>query len=459
MAPLSQKVNLKELPSKTEFYDIFDAASGYNYCPNGVEPTGKVEQLRSKLNDYTGLKDQERCITKAYCYACSMKKKQPSDHGKTHLEGASCRFFYYWMGNKYPRPLDEEVFSDLMDDIYRTLGALFHNEECVFQYRFVNKTTFEPMKKIYEHYHDCNYVKQYLEQHLQERDQQPDAEWADYVDKVTKACTAVEAQCNGGTTNNESYCDEYNSTYKAYCDGVSQTSLTCSKVKEREPGSDAEAPAEQESKQAMVGAPGPHTATPLVSDGLQSSDGTDSLQGSLEGSPISVKLPHMETLLGDGGQLPISRPGSREGGGSQPSHTTTSTDGSGAAVGGGVVPGVSCAGLALVGLPTIMFLLYKYTSAFSSIKDFFRGGGGGNSTNNRNGRGSNSNSRNRGKRSIKHEVDTLTDTSTGRSTIDSTAGGDDLSDDSSLYTAAPSVRANNNRRQRHNRNNISYGRM
>ncbi|ANQ05719.1 CYIR protein [Plasmodium coatneyi] len=105
-------------------------------------------------------------------------------------------------------------------------------------------------------------------------------------------------------------------------------------------------------------------------------------------------------------------------------------------------------GIAAIGLPAVMFLLYKYTNLFSGLRNSFGG----------------SNSRSRKKRSIiRNELNTLSEDSateygTDYSTIASSVASTE--DNSTIYDGPTSRgRTNNGRRPGNRGRNISYQRM
>ncbi|ANQ05848.1 KIR protein [Plasmodium coatneyi] len=69
---------LDKLPSKTDYYDKFDAPSGSECSSLGHNFQQWESQLKSALSEYHKITDEAEKIAKAYCSACKMKQERKS---------------------------------------------------------------------------------------------------------------------------------------------------------------------------------------------------------------------------------------------------------------------------------------------------------------------------------------------------------------------------------------------
>ncbi|ANQ10578.1 KIR protein [Plasmodium coatneyi] len=133
-------------------------------------------------------------------------------------------------------------------------------------------------------------------------------------------------------------------------------------------------------------------------------------------------------------------------------------NGGGGTAGSTATPAIISSVAATIGLPTMTFLLYKYTSVFSFINNFF-----GNDNSNISSRSSNNIKSRRKRTTIHHDLNSpLSDDDDNSSTLytttdDSTTIGDDSTDESSLFGGRlPTSRGRSNNRSG---KNISYQRI
>ncbi|ANQ05836.1 KIR protein [Plasmodium coatneyi] len=395
MAPPGQKVDLTNLPSYTDFYGKF-VDSYETVC---TPTSGTTDQLKSTLDSalggYSGLTSLAGNFMGAYCYACKKKKEYMADSGKSHLKEAPCQALYHWLG-KYILIIDGgHKISEVLDEIYGTLDNATHKDyKCSVEYNDVengenhldrSEGIFTHRKRVFEHYYDCDYVKQYLQQ---VNDLTRDADWATYKAELTNACDALGEYCKVGGKGQpkegegkaDPYCSWFNKIKEYYCETdlsklTQPSQLTCTKVKDTDPESEPEVEREltsedvpqrtedghqhrqevaeseklPEEQTTVLKVPGSHAVPLLAQAGLQSSDETVSLQ--------TLERQHGDTDLKATQQLLV------------PSTDTT---------GNTTLPATaisSVLGIAGVGLPTFAYFLYKVSiHNYEYIITIIRGG-------------------------------------------------------------------------------------
>ncbi|ANQ06262.1 KIR protein [Plasmodium coatneyi] len=213
----------KNLPSGTEFYNIFDDATKdrCTFTNGGVNALEKA--LRNKLqNQYTGISALAKMIANAYCYACTMKKQSPTHDDKP------CQFFYHWLGKQITVEAYRSKLSKILEIIYDTLKSVFPEHKCTVNYKDVDSTKWElfnQRKKVFEHYYDYKT----LEGKLHSGDPLCEVEWAEYEIDLTRACGAVRAYCGDSSNADDQYCAEFTQTYGMFCD-KKLSELKCSAV-------------------------------------------------------------------------------------------------------------------------------------------------------------------------------------------------------------------------------------
>ncbi|CAA9986370.1 KIR protein [Plasmodium knowlesi strain H] len=211
MTPKSGAPDLKNLPSKTEYYDKFGRAA--RECrENGDGGQRWKNELKSKLNEYRGRGNLGDMIAEAYCYACN-KKEQPN------LEYAPCRFFYYWMENYFPMDSDDYKLSKVLENIYPTLKDDVYTNECKVNYKDDVPRVMFQLRKIV---HDFSYDYSTIENHKSHYGTSAKDEYIKYLQKVGAACTLVGVDCRGGKHESGTYCDDFNNKYEDYCEGKLQ---------------------------------------------------------------------------------------------------------------------------------------------------------------------------------------------------------------------------------------------
>ncbi|CAA9986634.1 KIR protein [Plasmodium knowlesi strain H] len=423
-----QKVDLdKDLPSRREFYEVFNTADGYTQCPRGAKPTEEEAQLKSKLSTYpVSLSFNGSLFTKAYCHACNKRGEYASADGKKHLEDAPCKFFYYWLGHTYSYLLHEIKLPDILGDIHRILGTLFNGNECIFKYGDISNDLLKHRKKLFEHYYDCTHVKEYLKQLKDSGGKaEDDVHWASYKLDVNEACKYVGEYCGGTGGTHDPYCKEYSTIYLKYCEGIDRIPMHCPTLEELQAHVELQTQLQDETE----------TEPEVKSTALEFSG-----SGHERGDTVQTVDSHFRTTLPTG---------STTGSGAQRASPIVST-----AVGGT---------LFTLGLPLAAFLSYKYNLLPDWIKNSLFGGL------------NNGNNRRGGRRSTigrnHHFDDTFTENSMDTSTnlsreVDSimnlsTAPSTATEDNSTTYDES-SGRQNNRRqqqlrrRQQGQRTNIAY---
>ncbi|ANQ07505.1 Uncharacterized protein PCOAH_00016250 [Plasmodium coatneyi] len=398
-----------------------------------------------------------------------------------------CTWFYYWLGGEVNKNEKKGIFSTVMNDVYAALGSIASMSSCNPLSHHSKWEIFEQEKTKFEFNQDYNPSTEQLQKYYDSCD-------SGYHASQTTLPTFrnVQEQCK--STDNDPYCAKFMRKYSKYCT-QEPLGLMCM----------WKHPAEHTSASTGTWKPGSSGAgsSALGSTGNENtgsprpgSSGTGST-ATCNSSPPCPKKPSAgdDFDLGDAvvdapdkeGKKPTATPkkpsagddfdlgnavvdggvdgvsggegkGGSDGGGSHRKEGEEGGDGSGA------LPGAVSGGLAAVGLPTIMFLLYKvivsqhlkyinnYTSLFSGIKSSF-----GKSRRRRSAIGhelnafSEDNSTTFGSTVYSTEVSSSNLTAVESSIADST-------DVSTVY-GGPATRRRNNRRGGENRRNIPYQRM
>ncbi|ANQ06968.1 KIR protein [Plasmodium coatneyi] len=208
---MTKALNLKDLPSKTKYYNKFDGASG-SECNGEIGGYSQWEDtLKGKLNDYRELTTSAKKIGGAYCSACNMNTSKQTD-------AEPCQFFYHWLGDKYWNDLGNKNLSDLLSAIYQTLKGDNPSNKCRFQYSDVNKDLLPQMKKVFDYYYEHTTIYDGLMKNgLNCKD-----ELYTYLKEVSSACITMRNNCPNTTTyTSGSYCKDFHDTYEVPC-GVAE---------------------------------------------------------------------------------------------------------------------------------------------------------------------------------------------------------------------------------------------
>ncbi|ANQ08725.1 Variable surface protein Vir7-like protein, partial [Plasmodium coatneyi] len=210
-----KKLNLKKLPSYTDFYNKFNDPAQSKCEYKDVKSGGWGNKLKEKIEGFQGLQAMGNLVAKAYCYACK-KKKDYMLEGKLELKDAPCQFFYHWMGKEVLQKNYGHTLSNVLEDIYNILGDVTGGHKCDINYKDVDETPFEQRKLVFENYHNYNTVQKYL----QGGDPLCEFEWTEYEMEVKEACEVVKKYCTtgDGKMKDKLYCDDYNKKYKDYCE-------------------------------------------------------------------------------------------------------------------------------------------------------------------------------------------------------------------------------------------------
>ncbi|ANQ11088.1 KIR protein [Plasmodium coatneyi] len=131
----------KSLPSYKEFYHKFENTTEKE-CGDG---RGKFQNwgsdLKTELTTYDKLSISAEKIAGALCSACK-------NNGCINSKGASCTFFYYWLGIKFFETSDPSKFPPFIEAIYDALEKTFYEKQCNVNYKDVNKLLFELRKDV-----------------------------------------------------------------------------------------------------------------------------------------------------------------------------------------------------------------------------------------------------------------------------------------------------------------------
>ncbi|ANQ10630.1 KIR protein [Plasmodium coatneyi] len=194
-APPSLKPNIKNLPSKSKFYD--KCSNPKNGCVSYSErPEGWDNILNGPLNRYEGLKTSGSMFMNAYCYACTLKKGNPSDN-------APCYLFYYWLGDKFLQNPDCKDLEDLLNKIYGTLNSVLTESKCTIKYKDVSWDVFKERKTIFEFWYNQNDLRELLKDGVSKCK----SEHKEHIENAFSAYFAVSAHCTA--TPNNDYCKQF----------------------------------------------------------------------------------------------------------------------------------------------------------------------------------------------------------------------------------------------------------
>ncbi|CAA9991039.1 KIR protein [Plasmodium knowlesi strain H] len=205
---MSTAPNLKNLPSRTDYYTKFNTGqygeSYGNSCTLGWE-----DKLKGKLSKYGGLSNMETRIMNAYCYACKKKEQTESDHGNP------CRFFYYWLGNMVPKGANTYNLSEVLDSIYQAFEGTPYKNKCEINYEDVEEINFDLRRRI----HDFAYNYKTIQGLVDKCGHTEAKEYLRYLQRISGACRIVGVDCpDGEARESGTYCSDYKEKYKAYCE-------------------------------------------------------------------------------------------------------------------------------------------------------------------------------------------------------------------------------------------------
>ncbi|ANQ05987.1 KIR protein [Plasmodium coatneyi] len=403
----------KKLPSE-QAYDLLD---GGPWCSvlHGVQKQNEEQTIKGELekilNEYTDIPNNKNGdvaneILQNYCYACWMREQLESKSQPDN--DTPCYFLFFWIFNEIKDKLKRVgTFHKAMNAIYAVLqtfswnGISKNRNKCTNIYPHIMESFCQVLKKFFDYEYnikaiekkpECN--KYFSSQYTKDR--------ANADEGYKLSCSL----CNDGTSE---YCNEFKGKYisTGKCTPIPKLpALTC--------------PVRPPVAVKPATAAKPVAAKPAAT-------GTCNPSSSGHGSVCGDNV--VDGFYGGEGK------GGSDGGGSHRKEGEEGDDGV-----GGIVPGVS-GGLAAIGLPTIMLLLYKYTSLPLLLRNKFGE--------------SNSEGRKRRKRSnLQHDID---DTLTEYGSTD--YSNSDLTDDSSsLYTTTTTTRSSSNRTNRR-RKNINYAEL
>ncbi|CAA9991294.1 KIR protein [Plasmodium knowlesi strain H] len=204
---MSTAPNLKNLPSKKEFYNKFWTGKYEGSYRNSCAP-GWEDKLKGKLSDYRGLSAVISKIIDAYCYVSKVK-------GEGSDPDIPCLFFYYWLGNMVPKDANTYKLSDVLGAIYQALEDTDYSPKCKIIYEDVDRINFELRRRI----HDFAYNYKTIQGLVEKCESAEAKEYLRFLQRVSGACRIVGVDCpEGGVHGNGTYCDDYNKKYKEYCE-------------------------------------------------------------------------------------------------------------------------------------------------------------------------------------------------------------------------------------------------
>ncbi|ANQ06671.1 KIR-like protein, partial [Plasmodium coatneyi] len=208
--------DLNQLPSKKKFYDVFDSATKgkcAGTCENSVD--GALKTL-SYGDDFK----------KEICGACN-KASTMSVADDPYNERYN--FLYYWIWQKVLDKLNGGAFDSKMEFSMKSLCLNMKNEYKGKSYEVIcteniDKKLLLQRKKVHEYSYDYRTMDGGI---LMGTPNCKD-EWSTYRKEVLEACRKVGEGCMVTLLNSsDSYCDDFNSKYRAHCDTLKLLELYC----------------------------------------------------------------------------------------------------------------------------------------------------------------------------------------------------------------------------------------
>ncbi|ANQ10719.1 KIR-like CYIR protein [Plasmodium coatneyi] len=176
-------------PSEQRYAEL----SGVTKCSSSTLIDGSAEEvkndLKDKLEQYGNIDDIAHEIVGAWCYAHDKM-------GVTKSSGSDwCYWFYYWLGSTVFQESGEIRFVDFMEKVYNALEKLKFGQKCEAISNYIDKRTFEQMRKMYEYYKDYSTIQTQLGGSGNKCDEKYDQ----HVDDILKAYNAAQNKCRGPT--------------------------------------------------------------------------------------------------------------------------------------------------------------------------------------------------------------------------------------------------------------------
>ncbi|ANQ10556.1 KIR protein [Plasmodium coatneyi] len=207
---------LKELPSNTEYYEMFKQDS--IHC---TEPDGWPKQMKVKLNEDTETANFAEQIVGALCYVES-KKRNPGPNNEY------CNFFYFWLGKVLSTKFKKgSEFNKIMKKIKDIMAEWVSDHGCTFS--CTNKKHhkfFKERKLLFEYLKDKTKIKEQINNGTVKCTQN----YFTYLQKISNTYLTMKAQYNGKQGNQ--ICKEFREIFDQEVGGkLSEVlNLTCAVV-------------------------------------------------------------------------------------------------------------------------------------------------------------------------------------------------------------------------------------
>ncbi|CAA9991326.1 KIR protein [Plasmodium knowlesi strain H] len=377
---------------KSRYKELEDAGTNGGSC-HGCYASRKSE-LQAAMQPYKLFENVVQKMMNAWCY---VNKKTGSERSKY------CDLFYYWLGNlilKTPNN-DISVLKVAMETIYDKLQQWKKMDECM-KWPKVKREEFYNLKRLHDFVQDFTN----LDTKIGTTDETCLKEYKNYLEEVSPTYISTQSTCQGRWKQNDPYCTAWKEMWNTQgsLQGEKLNELS-SKVRSKLQGSVTGETISQEQTELSNSAKG-DTGPEVREDSNSSQMGAESAASGTavrgpggQGEFPSRAGPGLEDEYSDHGNTVSSLNGT-----TSPENNNTSTTIPTTPIISSVIP--------LVGLPTIAFLLYKYTSIFSPKN----------------------NSTNRGRRFDQQNLNTFMDSSTENSALQSTL-------DPTLYSTYDSTRS------------------
>ncbi|CAA9990595.1 KIR-like protein [Plasmodium knowlesi strain H] len=363
---------------KSRYKELEDAGTNGGSC-HGCYASRKSE-LQAAMQPYKLFESVVQKMMNAWCY---VNKKTGNDRSKY------CDLFYYWLGNLILNTPNNDisVLKVAMETIYNKLQQWIKINECT-EWPKVKKEEFDNLKRQYDFKEDYKS----LDTKIETSSEPCLKEYKKYLEGVSATHISTQSTCQRWDKKNDPYCTTWNGMWNTQgsLQGEKLNELS-SKVTSKLQGSVTGETTPQERTELSNSAEG-DTSAEVREDSNSSQMGEESAASGTvvrgtegQGESPFRPSPDLEDGYSDHGNTVSSLNGT-----TSPENNNTTTTIPTTTIISSVIP--------LVGLPTIAFLLYKYTSIFSPKN----------------------NSTNRGRRFDQPDLNTFMDSSTENSTLQST---------------------------------------
>ncbi|ANQ05923.1 Uncharacterized protein PCOAH_00002270 [Plasmodium coatneyi] len=217
------KAHLERLNSYLQYYKKFKDSKGY--CNYSCFPRVKI---RDAIKTYFEEQKYATVVANALCYVSTKigMEKEPRD--------PFCNFLYYWLGHLLYKKLTNSTisFSTVIEAIKKELNKIPQNHKCELQFSNLSEandfTTLNYKQIVYEYFIDRAKIEQNFSRAAPKPASTPSCtkKYKAHLENITKACSTVTSYCKGdGKTKDPSYCNEFDTNYKSFCEEEGMSKL------------------------------------------------------------------------------------------------------------------------------------------------------------------------------------------------------------------------------------------